>query len=93
MKAIGHDRLGEYLNKLPPATALAYAFGVPSALIGFGVLRGVNNPPSEVFGIWLWFAGLMACAMRSESKDWLFWSGVITVLTGTVYLWEQGHLP
>ena len=64
--ALVYDRLSEYLNGRPLGTALIYALGVPTALIGFGVLRGVSNPPSELFGIWLWFAGLMACAMRSN---------------------------
>ena len=93
LDAIVHDRLGEYLNQLPTGQALAYTLGVPSVVIGFGVLHKVNNPPSEILGIWLFAVGLMALAVRSESKNWLFWSGIISMLTAAVWLWEQGHLP
>ena len=78
MDTIVNDRLGEYLAKLPLPTALAYVLGVPSALIGFGVIRGVNSTRSELLGIWLMLAGLLLATARSESKDWLYWLGVIT---------------
>ena len=68
---IWEERLAEYLEKLPLPTALAYVLGVPSALIGFAGLRGINNSSSELLGVWLMFAGVTASAMRSKSKDWL----------------------
>ena len=75
-------------SQLPLPTALAYVLGMPSAIVGFAILDGVNSTPETHLGIWLLFAGLMATGVRSESKDWLFWLGVIT-LVATVVSFSQ----
>lgn len=82
---IWEERLAEYLEKLPLPTALAYVLGVPSALIGFAELRGINISSSELLGVWLMFAGVTASAMRSKSKDWLYWLGVTTFVASGVW--------
>lgn len=79
------DRLLEYLGKLPLSTALAYVLGFPSALIGLAVLREVNNSPSELLNVWLMFAGIAAWAVRSNSKDWLYWLGMTTFVASVVW--------
>ena len=82
---IWEDRLLEYLGKLPLPTALAYVLGIPSALIGLAMLRGVSNSSSELLDVWLMFAGLTASAMRSKFKDWLYWLGMTTFVASAVW--------
>lgn len=66
---------------------------VPSALIGFLVVFSeVNITAPELLRVWLFFAGLLAAAMRSKSKDALYWLGVmVSVAIGVWGVW--GGLP
>lgn len=72
-------------SEFPLPKALAYVLGFPSALVGFGILEGVDSTPDTYLGIWLLFAGMAAAGIRSASKDWLFWIGVIILVATVVF--------
>ena len=61
-------------------------------MICFLVLGEVSVTPSELLGVWLFFAASLASAMRSKSKDMLYWLGVITAVAIGVY-WVWTDLP
>ncbi|MYN67408.1 MAG: J domain-containing protein [Acidobacteria bacterium] len=74
------------VSELPLPQALAYVLGFPSAVVGFGILGGVDSTPDTHLGVWLLFAGMAAAGVRSASKDWLFWTGVIILVATVVFL-------
>ena len=73
------------VSELPLPKALAYVLGFPSAVVGFGILEGVDGTPDTYLGIWLLFAGMAAAGVRSASKDWLFWIGAIILVATAVF--------